>query len=291
MRRGATPLRLPKRHPCASLGLAFVIAAGALQSRMPKVTRTYGPFHFEDLDPRRFEDLVRGLAGDFRDWQSIEATGRSGADDGIDIRAYEESAKQPDPDPDDGNEDGDPVPHPMSGNRWIFQCKREKELGPKRVLSIIGEIDDQDPPYGYVLAAPANFSKASYDTFRNELTKKGVLEFYMWGRPELEDMLLLPKNDRILFTFFGISLVSRRRSRSTEMRGKIVNKNKLLRILGEGGGRWPVLIRDVNDDHYPFKGSVSGFREESPLEAVRGSASSRAGTYCQAASLVCLHGY
>jgi hypothetical protein len=43
------------------------------------ITRTLGPIHFEDLDPRRFEDLVRELAYDFRDWQSIEATGRGGA--------------------------------------------------------------------------------------------------------------------------------------------------------------------------------------------------------------------
>ena len=53
------------------------------------ITRTLGPIHFEDLDPRRFEDLVRELAYDFRDWQSIEATGRGGNDDGFDIRAYE----------------------------------------------------------------------------------------------------------------------------------------------------------------------------------------------------------
>ncbi len=55
----------------------------------PNVTRTLGPIHFEDLDPHRFEDLIRQLAYDFRQWQSIESTGRGGADDGFDIRAYE----------------------------------------------------------------------------------------------------------------------------------------------------------------------------------------------------------
>src|SRR5206468_3142832 len=55
----------------------------------PHVTRTMAPIHFEDLDPHRFEDLVRQLAYDFRQWQSIESTGRGGADDGFDIRAYE----------------------------------------------------------------------------------------------------------------------------------------------------------------------------------------------------------
>ena len=38
------------------------------------VTKTLGPLHFEDLEPHRFEDLVRELVYDFKDWQSIGAT-------------------------------------------------------------------------------------------------------------------------------------------------------------------------------------------------------------------------
>ncbi|KRR14930.1 hypothetical protein CQ12_32345 [Bradyrhizobium jicamae] len=228
---------------------------------MPKITRTIGPFHFEDLDPKRFEDLIRALANDFKDWQSIEATGRSGSDDGIDVRGYERIAKPAESDILDEDEESDPALHPMQGNTWIFQCKREKEIGPKRVSAILAEVDENDPPYGFILAAPANFSKASYDTFRFDLVKKGVMEFYLWGRAELEGMLLLPKNDRVLFTFFGISLVSRRRSRSTEIRGKVVNKNKLLRIMGEGKGHWPVLLRDTNDEHYPFEEQYPDFNK------------------------------
>jgi hypothetical protein len=56
---------------------------------MAKPTRTYGPIHFEDLEPHRFEDLIRQLIYDYKDWQSIEATGGGGDDDGFDIRAYE----------------------------------------------------------------------------------------------------------------------------------------------------------------------------------------------------------
>ena|SRR5450756_924868 len=102
---------------------------------MAKVTRTYGPIHFEDLDPHRFEDLIRELTYDYKDWQSIEATGRSGADAGFDIRAYERvSAGQTvSADPEDAEEQ-----HPMAGNRWMIQCKREKEIGPKKLLTILG---------------------------------------------------------------------------------------------------------------------------------------------------------
>jgi hypothetical protein len=99
---------------------------------MPKITRTYGPIHFEDLDPHRFEDLVRELAYDFKDWQSIEATGRSGADEGIDIRAYERLASTSAA-PEESSDAEEP--HPMSGNRWIIQCKRERKTSVRKELA------------------------------------------------------------------------------------------------------------------------------------------------------------
>ena len=183
--------------------------------RKPIVSRTFAAIHFEDLDPHRFEDLIRELIYDFRSWQSIEATGRSGGDAGFDIRAYERLAPLATAD-----DEEEPVEarHPMDGPQWMIQGKREKTLTPSDVKKILADIEPNDPPYGYILAASAVFSKKAYDVFRDELRNKGVMEFYLWGRPELEDMLHLPKNDRILFTFFGISLVSRRRSRSTEVR-------------------------------------------------------------------------
>jgi hypothetical protein len=223
---------------------------------MAKITRTYGPIHFEDLDPHRFEDLIRELTYDYKDWQTIEATGRSGADAGFDIRAYERvSAGQTvATDPEDAEEQ-----HPMAGSRWMIQCKREKEIGPKKLLAILDDVDESDPPYGYILAAATNFSKQSYDAFRAKLLEKGVMEFYLWGKAELEDMLHQPKNDRILFTFFGISLVTRRRTRSTEIRFTVNNKNKLFRVLGEQIGHSPILLRDANDAHYPYGSNYKDF--------------------------------
>jgi hypothetical protein len=224
----------------------------------PIVSRTFAPIHFEDLDPHRFEDLIRELIYDFRDWQSIEATGRSGGDAGFDIRAFERV--QPTTPPDE-QEDADEAQHPMDGPQWMIQGKREKTLTPSDVRKILSDIDAESPPYGYILAASAVFSKKSYDVFRDELRKKGVMEFYLWGRPELEDMLHLPKNDRILFTFFGVSLVSRRRSRSTEVRATVSVKNKLYKVLGDPDAdiEKSILIRDINDIHYPFKDEYPDF--------------------------------
>lgn len=226
----------------------------------PHITKTLGPIHFEDLDPRRFEDLVRELVYDFKDWQNIEATGRGGSDDGFDIRAYEQVS---DVITESGEHDsGEEAAHPMEGRVWMFQCKREKEIGPARVASIISDgVDPKVPPYGYILTAPANFSKTSYDKFREELRKRGVMEFYLWGRAALEDMLHQPKNDHILFTFFGISLVSRRKSRATEIRGVVSAKNKLLKLLGEHPNLEPVLLRDTNDVHYPYKAEYNDFKK------------------------------
>jgi hypothetical protein len=227
---------------------------------MARITRTLGPIHFEDLDPHRFEDLVRELIYDYKAWQSIEATGRTGGDEGFDIRAYERAFAVS---PSDSENEDEVITHPMLGNLWMIQCKREKEITPKKLTAILDEVDADHPPYGYILAAATTFSKRSYDVFRQILLDKGVMEFYLWGRPELEDMLHLPKNDRILFTFFGISLISRRRSRSTEIRTAVVNKNKIYRVLGEEHeiGRSPILLRDAKDDRYPYKERYADFSD------------------------------
>lgn len=226
----------------------------------PHVTRTFGSIHFEDLDPHRFEDLIRQLVYDMKQWQSIESTGRGGADDGFDVRAYE--AQQP-REAAIIDEDGDEeAPHPMEGNLWMIQCKREKSLGPTKVQTIIKDgVKPENPPYGYILAAPTHFSKAAHDKFRDELRSRGVMEFYLWGAGELEDMLYQPKNDHILFGFFGISLVSRRRSKTSAIRSTVAAKNKLLRVLGTEPSHRSILLRDINDDQYPFEDGYGDFEK------------------------------
>lgn len=245
-----------------------------MADRKPHTTRTLGPLHFEDLDPKRFEGLIRELIYDFRDWQSIEATGLSGADDGIDIRAYEKTLEIAAVPNDPGDEDELDKAHPMDGNMWTVQVKREKRIGPKKLGEIIEEIDSDSPPYGYILAASTVFSKRSYDMFREALREKGVMEFYLWGRPELESMLLLPVNDRILFAFFGISLVTKARSRVSEIRSAVSNKNKLVGLIGDVRSHFDFefMVRDINADEYPYRGEYSDF-EERPRWVVRSAQS------------------
>jgi hypothetical protein len=228
-------------------------------------TRTYAPLQFEALEPHRFEDLVRDLIYDYRDWQTIEATGRSGGDDGYDIRAFEKSLSRVTLDHDTEADEDQPVS--IEGNRWMIQCKREKELGPTRISKIIEDaVNKDDPPYGYILAAPANFSKKAYDAFRSSLVDRGVQEFHLFGRAELEDMLYMPRNDRILFAFFGVSLASKKRTRVTEIRTTVNNKNKLYTIFGgqnhDARLSEHILLRDVNDTHYPHNDKYPDFDKQ-----------------------------
>jgi hypothetical protein len=75
-------------------------------------------------------------------------------------------------------------------------------------------------------------------------------------------MLYQPRNDGILFTFFGISLTSKRRSRSNEIRFTVSNKNKLYRMFGEPTPRnCPVLLRDFKDSKYPFRQEYPDFKD------------------------------
>ena len=134
------------------------------------------------------------------------------------IRAYEKAIDSVRSDADGDEENDEPIV--VEGNLLMIQCKREKQLSASRITAIIDDaVKQESPPY------------ESYDAFRSALVERGVSEFQLLGRAELEDMLYQPKNDRVLFAFFGISLVSRRRSRLTEIRSSVNNKNKLYKLF------------------------------------------------------------
>ncbi|SYZ71943.1 conserved hypothetical protein [Candidatus Zixiibacteriota bacterium] len=220
---------------------------------------TLNPIHFEDLEPHRFEDLVRHLIYDFRDWQNIEAIGR---DEGIDIRAWEKARIATNQSDEKDEDEGE---HVIDGNLWVIQCKRESKLGPSGIKRIVSEFSSNQKVYGYILVAPADFSKKSHDIFREEIRKKGITECYLWGKAALEDILLMPKNDHILFAFFGISLLVKRRTRVSEVRFRVNNKNKLFRIFGSNNFNndfhAPILIRDIAVTHYPFEENYEDFKK------------------------------
>jgi hypothetical protein len=203
-------------------------------------TRTFNPLPFGDLEPHRFEDLVRQLAYDLRRWKSLEATGRGGTDSGMDIRAIELVPIDQEPEPAEEGDANDETSNESFIERlWIFQCKREKALAPKRIRKIVEEslASFKTPPYGFVLAAACDISKLARDAFREEMVARGIEEFFIWAKSELEDLLFQPKNDRLLFAYFGIALQPKRRGLSTALRSEITKKKQLTALLSDESGR------------------------------------------------------
>lgn len=221
-------------------------------------TRTINPLHFEDLEPRRFEDLARQLVYDLRDWHAIEAIGRAGADEGIDIRATERVAGEPPADDRvTGDEDGEEV-RLFEERVWIIQCKREREIGPTRLEEIVNESVPAGgiPPYGFAIVAASDFSLKSRQRFQAIMNARRVQESFLWGKAELEDQLYQSRHDHLLFAYFGFSLQTRRRSAKTAFSTRLTTKKRLLKALEADGpgerGHTPVLVRDAAALDYPI---------------------------------------
>jgi hypothetical protein len=222
------------------------------------VTRSIGPIHFEDMEPHRFEDLVRALLYDFRSWTMLEPTGRSGSDDGFDARGWE--AEQVDSvEQGDAFDEETDQPAASVGRKWLVQCKREKKISPKKLLAYLDEISTDELPslHGIVFAAACEFSKKAHDAFRERCRELGFNEMHLWGKGTIEDFLLQPKNDHLLFAFVGVSLGLRRRSIRTDLRARLATKRKLVRIFGKGSFvHKECLFRDPLDERYPYHGEL-----------------------------------
>jgi Restriction endonuclease len=218
---------------------------------MSIITRTINPLPFGNLEPRRFEDLVRQLAYEFRNWRRLEATGRSGGDEGFDARGYEIVDRKV-LDADCEFEDDEDKDETATDRLWLIQCKRERSIGPKQLQIYLGQIvlTAEHQLHGIVFSAACDFSKKSRDILAAWCRENFVSEWYVWGRGELEDMLFQPRFDHLLFVYFGISLKIRFRSLATGLRHQVAIKRKLKRFLDiESDGL--VLIRDIEDKLYP----------------------------------------
>jgi hypothetical protein len=231
------------------------------------MTKTLNPLHFEDLEPHRFEDLVRQAIYDFKEWSSLEPTGRLGSDDGYDARGFEIVREERDVQTPQGTDEDeeDIESSPVQERLWQIQCKREKSISPSKIQKYLQEMIPKAStvPYGVIFAAPTDFSKKTRDAFRQELRKRGVMEFYLWGKADLEDMLFQPKNDHLLYAYFGISLQIRSRSQKSKLRAVLATKRKAIKHLGpiDSSSFKEILVRDIDDEHYPYSGGVPNFKE------------------------------
>jgi hypothetical protein len=221
-------------------------------------TRTLGPLHFEDLEPKRFEDLIRQLIYDFKTWRRLEATGRAGSDDGFDARGYE--MVETDVVPESEIYDEEAAVASVGDRLWLVQCKRERAIGPTKLLRYLDEIRlaEGEVLHGIIFTAACDFSKVSRDRFRERCAERGLREWHLWGKAEIEDLLFRPENDGLLFAYFGVSLTIRRRSQRTDLRAKLSMKRKANRLLRpkENGS---VLLRSPDAAEYPDAKGIADF--------------------------------
>lgn len=229
-------------------------------------TRTIGPLHFEDLDPKRFEDLVRQLAYEFKPWRRLEATGRSGNDDGFDVRGYEITAReaQLSAPADEGEtvEERSTLNEGVDDKLWLIQCKRERTIGPKALVKYLDHtvLNPDEKLHGLVFTAACDFSKKARDDFAKKCREMGLEEWHLWGKAELEDRLFRPENDHLLFAYFGVSLTIRRRSQRADLRARLAMKRKANRMLKDNSHA-PLLLRSPDAAEYPHTGDLANFKK------------------------------
>jgi hypothetical protein len=156
---------------------------------MPTTTRTLNPLPFDSLEPKRFEDLIRQLAYDFRRWRMLEATGRAGSDDGYDARGFEIIDGALD-EPQEADVDDEAVtPEPPADNLWLIQCKRERAITSAKMKRHLSEIPEAEARglYGVIFAAACDFSKRTRDVALLWGRDHGIAEIHLWGKAEVED--------------------------------------------------------------------------------------------------------
>src|SRR6185437_13664130 len=98
-----------------------------------------------------------------------------------------------------------------------------RTIGPTALVKHLNAIapSEIDQLHGIIFAAACDFSKAAHDRLREWCAEHKIIECYLWGKGQIEDFLFQPKNDHLLFAYFGFSLAVRRRSIRTELRTRL----------------------------------------------------------------------
>jgi hypothetical protein len=149
----------------------------------PKTTA----FHFEDLDPGQFEDLVYDLVYPYRNWIYLDPVGRAGSDEGRDLEGEER------------------VPRKPTGRLWRVQAKRMENLGPKAIEAIVDEAVRHLGlvPHGFLLVTNAVVSSKGFAAFQKKATALGIVEADVWDRSKLGQKLRTAPFAEIRSFYFG----------------------------------------------------------------------------------------
>jgi hypothetical protein len=212
-----------------------------------KVTRTFGPIHFDDLTPTRFEDLCLAMVYRLEKWVDIKHPGRKGKDGGVDIYARQEL------------ENG-------KIKDWYIQCKRYQKISNSELKKITDEIIKKNKklPDVLLLIISCDLSKDNDKFFIKYAKEKGIPEIKIWASSILETKLYSEYHD-LLFAYFNIPLSQDKRERIATVRRNIKLKKQMrndfqqktfdhrecLRHPNKAMIHRRVLIRSIDDKFYP----------------------------------------
>lgn len=221
------------------------------------VTRTINQLHFEDLDPIRFEELILAMVYRMRRWDKLDHFGKKGTDDGIDIRAVEKLENDKE-------------------NVYYFQCKRYQKITNAKIKDIIDDylMKNTFIPQFYILVISCSLTKKQIEYFESYCDEKGFNTATVWTSSVIEAKLYSEYHD-LLFAYFGVNLVSERKSLTGSIRRNIALKKKMKKdFLKQTGCRtreevedrlhkpWTkfnhseVLIRSIYDKAYPKENTL-----------------------------------
>lgn len=200
---------------------------------MAKPTKTINRIHFTDLEDRRFEDLSLQIVYRLKEWIYLHPDGRSGNDDGVDIRGREKLD-------DDKTKD------------WFIQCKRYKKVASSILKKAVDEalLKNSKPPTIFLLIVGCDVSLKARQTFEDYSQDKGISEPILWQAATLETKLYSDHPD-LLFAFFGISINKNQKSLETKLKTSLGIKRKLNRLLSGAKRGYRIIVHSVDDASYP----------------------------------------
>lgn len=201
---------------------------------MANPSKTINQIHFEDISASRFEDMCLQVVYRMRNWQSIRHYGRKGKDGGVDI--YTELTQ-------DGVKE-----------RWIIQCKRHKSVKKNELLKIIDDFIAKNKaetfPEKYVLIISCDIPRTLHEAFISYAKTKGLVDVEIITSSVLET-ILYSKHPDLLYTFFGIDLLSRRSATVARLKRRLRMKKEVEKNRNSQLFQHDILIRDVHRDIYP----------------------------------------
>lgn len=178
---------------------------------MPNPSVTTNRLHFEDLEPRRFEELGFQLLQRIYKWERVDHTGVCGNDGGVDVFGITKE-----------------------GVHCYCQIKRYQKLSISDIKEIYSVIVSNnkgniEPDAKFILICASDLSKQVLDATYEEGTKCGFKSVEIISRTKLEG-LLYNGHRTLLRTFFGNDS-NKRESNAVKIKRQVRAKNNALKKL------------------------------------------------------------